>query len=218
MERKFYTYAWLRKDGTPYYVGKGQGNRAFSGSRGKLSRPRDKSKILILKKELTEEQAFKHEVYLIFLFGRKDMGNGILRNRTWGGEGTSGYPRIVSEEQKKKISASLKGKPRPSSVASGRENISQYHERRKEDPELQRKFLETISANGKKVGRSTGLLNKGRKHPPEVNSRKASPGEKNPMFGKVRITNGLINTQIDKSQPIPEGFRKGITRRKNQLP
>ena len=79
--RRFYTYAYLREDRTPYYIGKGQ----------------KKSNIIILKKNLTEEEAFKHEIYMIAVFGRKDLRTGILRNLTDGGEGSSG--RVVTEEE-----------------------------------------------------------------------------------------------------------------------
>ena len=95
---RFYTYAYLREDRTPYYVGKGCGKRIYSTNRSGLKPPKDKSRILILKQNLTEEEAFKHEKYMITVFGRKDLSTGILHNRTDGGDGCSG--RIVSEEQK----------------------------------------------------------------------------------------------------------------------
>ena len=70
--------------------------------------PKDKSRILILKKNLTQEEAFKHEIYMISIFGRKDIGTGILRNRTDGGDGNRG--RKQSEEAKKKIGNAHRGK------------------------------------------------------------------------------------------------------------
>ena len=103
----YYTYAYLRKDKTPYYIGKGRGKRIYSKSRS-IKAPKDKSLILYLKKNLTEAEAFKHEIYMIFVLGRKDLGTGILRNQTDGGEGASGAVR--SEEAKKKISVANSGK------------------------------------------------------------------------------------------------------------
>jgi hypothetical protein len=98
--KRFYTYAYLREDRTPYYIGKGSGKRAYKRKRGEIHPPKDKSKIILLKQNLTEEEAFKHEIYMISVFGRKDLGTGILRNRTNGGEGASGL--IVSEETREK--------------------------------------------------------------------------------------------------------------------
>jgi NUMOD3 motif len=83
----FYSYLWLREDGTPYYAGKGSGNRAFrrhAHNRG-LQPPADKSLILIFP-HVSEDEAFESEKDFIKWFGRKDIGTGCLRNLTDGGE------------------------------------------------------------------------------------------------------------------------------------
>ena len=105
----YYTYAYLREDKTPYYVGKGKGRRVYLKHQKGISVPKDKTRIIFLKQNLTEEEAFKHEIYMIAVFGRKDLGTGILRNKTNGGDGASGAVR--SEEQRKNISKGKKGKP-----------------------------------------------------------------------------------------------------------
>jgi hypothetical protein len=99
MINNFYTYAYLRENKTPYYIGKGRNNRAYA-SHGKIPVP-PRDKILFLKTNLSEKQAILHEIYMIFVFGRKDLGTGILLNLTDGGEGTSGY--IYSKKQKHNI-------------------------------------------------------------------------------------------------------------------
>jgi hypothetical protein len=98
-ERKFYTYAFLRDDGSPYYVGKGHGSRAYD--RHWRARKRDEKltsyfdpppvhRVLFLKRSLTEQEAFNHEKYMIHVLGRKDHGTGMLRNQTDGGQGRHG--------------------------------------------------------------------------------------------------------------------------------
>ena len=103
----YYTYAYLREDRTPYYIGKGKGNRVYRRRYKGTKPPKDKSRIIFLKQNLTEEEAFKHEIYMIAVFGRKDLGTGILHNRSDGGEGASGI--IHSEKTKIKMSEARKG-------------------------------------------------------------------------------------------------------------
>ena len=116
LQSDYYTYAYLREDKTPYYIGKGRGKRIYSKNR-LINPPKDKSRIIFLKKNLTEAEAFKHEVYMIFVLGRKDLGTGILRNRTNGGEGPSGL--VQSAEAKKKMSVAQSGENNPNYGKTG---------------------------------------------------------------------------------------------------
>lgn len=102
---RYYTYAYLREDGTPYYIGKGTKRRVYQRHNGFY--PPSKDRIIFLKKNLTEDEAFKHEIYMIAVFGRKDLGTGILHNKTNGGEGVSG---VCMSEERRKLCGSMKGK------------------------------------------------------------------------------------------------------------
>jgi hypothetical protein len=98
----YYTYAYLREDGTPYYVGKGKNNRAYVSHKRKNGidlKPKNDKQILILKKFNLEEDAYIHEKYMIFVYGLKING-GLLINLTLGGDG-GGKSKYSIEERKK---------------------------------------------------------------------------------------------------------------------
>ena len=213
-QMEYYTYAYLREGNrTPYYIGKGKENRCYRKDGRTILPPKDKSRILILKKNLTEEEAFKHEIYMIAVFGRKDLETGILWNLTDGGEGISGISektrnklkecnknRTHSEETKKKISETKKN----SNNVSCLKGVPRSEETKKKISEAKKGNTCCV---GRKLSEETkkkmSEANIGKTHSKETKRKMSETrkGKSSPNYGKKWWNDDNGNIKFSKECP-----------------
>jgi hypothetical protein len=195
--KKFYTYLWLREDGTPYYVGKGSGKRAFTRHRNNAPPPKSLARILVQHWE-SEEKAFEMEKWWISLFGRKDNGTGVLRNLTDGGENPPSAVTMWETRDRSLLSELMKG----NTYASALKGTHQSWERIRNRVEARKKngTYKQSEETKKKIGESIKAL--------------GLIGEKNPFFGKKHSEEYRIKRSKLKDSQISEVLsllQKGMT-------
>jgi hypothetical protein len=183
------------KNGTPYYIGKGKGRRWKHNKHEQFKTPSDYSRVIILEAGLTEIGAFALERRYIKWHGRKDIGTGILQNRTDGGDGVSGM--IQSEESNRARSIAQLGVPK-----------GPHTEERKKAISIAKKGKK-ITGRGLENLRKARELKRGTKRPDHSEKMK---GAGNPMFGKKRektrgstgmkwYNNGILSVVSDTCPP-----------------
>jgi len=157
-DNRFYVYQYLTEEGTPYYIGKGTGNR-INVKHGVDLPPKERR--VIIENNLTNEAAKNLEKDLILKYGRKVDG-GILENikiNQWAcyagwkhslesiekiRQGNLG--KVRTEEHKKNYS-----KPK---TAEHAEKIRQANLGRPYDPVRAAKISATLKARNKAIRES----------------------------------------------------------------
>jgi len=161
--RLFYTYIWADpSDGIERYVGKGKKSRVWAhlkhksnprlhamlNARLKSGYPLQPTQIFLP----SEKEAFDLEIFFIAYYGRDDLKEGTLFNRTDGGEGGGTHARGKTyediygvdraQEIRQKHSAAIKGKPSPHRGRIGKKHsdstralMSEQRKGRKDTPE-----------------------------------------------------------------------------------
>ena len=212
-----YEYRLPESDGGhTYYVGQGTYDRPYKShpyrghKRNTCIKPKDKNQIVIIKDNLTEQEAKDLEIELIAKHGRIDLGEGYLINKTDGGEGNNGW--IASEETKRKMSEAQKGKILTEET---KRKLSKAHKGKILTEDHKRKMSE--ANKGKSVSEETrkkiSEANKGKTHT-EESKRKMSEAAKVKIFTEDHRRNLSEAAKGKKRGPHTEETRKKISETK----
>lgn len=147
--KRFYAYVHTKPDGTPFYIGKGNGRRVRNFSKRNQHHKNIVAKygrenIHIGYMECSSESAaFDLEIGLIKCVKRMGIK---LTNLTEGGHGVSGL--VVTPEQRAKISAALTGRTGFQHTKSSKAKISAANKGRKRTPEAIQKMRYAAKRRG----------------------------------------------------------------------
>jgi hypothetical protein len=202
----YYVYAYLRaSNGTPYYIGKGKNSRVVGKHPG-ISVPKDRSKIIFIEKNLTNVGACAIERRLIRWYGRKDLGTGILLNRTHGGDGGKGGSpkgRTFSESMRKKLSEAGKGRKLSEET---RQKISRSRTGKKRAPFSQEWKDKISSSNKGKIGKPKTEEQK--QHLSELNSKPVYCITNDTWYPSRRVACKELNLKYGNVGHCLQGYQK----------
>ncbi len=232
----YYVYIHETADGTPFYVGKGKGNRAYKNDQRSESwkqLAKNGYNVHIVKDCMEEQAALDLEYFIINDF-RKQFTLANKMARGWKTVKSSKPSPLIgkkkSPEHKAALSAARKGVPNPklSAAKKGKSIPHLHNEPKTEEHRRNISKAKTGVPNPKMLGD----LNPTKR--PEVRAKMSASqigknvGENNPMFGKSRPdlvernkikgkrfwTNGVINKYVLPTETPPEGYWLGVTRKK----
>lgn len=186
-------YCHIRLDKNEiFYIGIGNNKRPYSNLnrnqhwKNVVNKNPD-YKVEILFKNISWEEACEKEIELIKMYGRKDLGLGVLCNLSDGGDGNKNY--IFTEQDKKNISLGVKN-------SSTKRNLGKKH------TEETKKLMSL-----KHLGNSYGL---GYKHTEEAKFKMSQRiGEKNSFFNKTHTDEVKEKiSQASRKKVFTEEYRK----------